>query len=341
MKSLEVQLMMTSKCNLNCTYCYIKQSNTFLTIKDFENFYSNMLDKFLNEYNCLKYHIVFFGGEPTLSWDRILQITNIFKHDKRLNYIKLVTNGSSLDKQKQKWVINNKVRLSVSHDGIWQEINRPGVSIDLCKLSNDINITNIHCMLTPKNLPTLLDNYLYFKKLNIIPSFTIVEDDIWNDESIVQYKKYVSKLTDFIIKHFDNWAILPGIYEYWINKIAFPKKNICSIGESVSLFPGGKIYPCARYGNANDSPLNIGNSLHVGNIDYFNITKLTNNYNECKVCDIVNICTSGCHYVQSKHNKPIGNICKIYKFTLNETMRISNELSKNKNFLKYIEKVIK
>lgn len=93
-----VTLYLTSKCNLQCQYCYIKKYQDFLNETDIsiaENLLSYW-DQVLNFNENIKYtlqSLTFWGGEPFLEFDRIYSVVPFFlKECKFLNTFYFSTN---------------------------------------------------------------------------------------------------------------------------------------------------------------------------------------------------------------------------------------------------------
>lgn len=99
-KSLEITLIPGQACNFRCLYCYEENDPpkiTQETLARTTNFIKNMVD----EYRFKEVKIFWFGGEPTLYKDLIIDYMNDLKNefpDIRISG-NMTTNGYLLDKQ--------------------------------------------------------------------------------------------------------------------------------------------------------------------------------------------------------------------------------------------------
>lgn len=73
-KEISGTILVTNKCNFNCSYCYVDKNETKIINKDdIETFIKGM------EYHKMKKHLCFFGGEPMLAKNLILDIIESHK----------------------------------------------------------------------------------------------------------------------------------------------------------------------------------------------------------------------------------------------------------------------
>jgi uncharacterized protein len=116
-----ITVLLTNKCNLNCSYCFSKKSRNnesldFDKIKMFFDFYITKLRD-----SKKKEFIVSFlgGGEPTIEWENLVNTVNYIKsicHECLSPIFVLTTNCTLLDDFKLKWIEKNIYRLCVSTD---------------------------------------------------------------------------------------------------------------------------------------------------------------------------------------------------------------------------------
>lgn len=120
-------LIVTLACNLRCKYCFIHQQPAFIDLKvaiDAVDF----LAKNAAEVNT-RPSINFFGGEPTIMWDKIIvPVTNYVKQKYGDNFgLSMTSNGILLDADRLSWMKKNDIGLLFSIDGnkTTQDMNRP------------------------------------------------------------------------------------------------------------------------------------------------------------------------------------------------------------------------
>jgi len=111
--------VISEKCNLKCLYCNVDVNNNLrLDERAFDIFYKKILSS--NE----RYILSLFGGEPFLQLDIIEYIISRIKDDVNLISIPITTNGTIYNEQVKRILKCNKIKCTISYDGILQEYNR-------------------------------------------------------------------------------------------------------------------------------------------------------------------------------------------------------------------------
>jgi sulfatase maturation enzyme AslB (radical SAM superfamily) len=114
-------IYITSKCNLNCEYCYEKENrpDNVMTNEEIDAYF-DYLDKHSAPYS----HIVLFGGEPLLYLNKIEYILNKIVNEYSYKHysVSMNTNGILLldDKVFNKFLELNKIQkihIKISYDG--------------------------------------------------------------------------------------------------------------------------------------------------------------------------------------------------------------------------------
>ncbi|WP_446899648.1 radical SAM protein [Clostridium sp. LBM24168] len=90
----------TINCNMECPYCYEEKSNKRMS-EDVQNGLINYIEKNIIHSNIKSFHTTWYGGEPLLEKDLILNLSRKFiklTNDNGIRYsASIVTNGSLLD----------------------------------------------------------------------------------------------------------------------------------------------------------------------------------------------------------------------------------------------------
>jgi sulfatase maturation enzyme AslB (radical SAM superfamily) len=118
-----LEITTTALCNMACTYCFegLKTNKTVLTDIKTEVLKGRVneilgAEWFLEKYNSL--NISFWGGEPTLNGDLIIDMMNTFEENDMVDF-HIYTNA--LDRKKLDYVLDNvdtgQLRMQVSWDG--------------------------------------------------------------------------------------------------------------------------------------------------------------------------------------------------------------------------------
>lgn len=362
---LTVEFIITEKCNLGCTYCYMNKVQTKMDPSKVDLFLES-IGEVLKIYNQDKYHISFFGGEPLLNWDLIRYAVPKFKKDSRLHSIALISNGLEIDQGKAEYLRENGITLSLSFDGIWNDQNRPLLSgspsfqeyIKKKDLLKSLVGTS-KCMISPKNLETLLENHIFFTQDYgfTTPDFSLVRDDVWEDKDVQRYSIEIKKLADHIIARIKlGYMEFNGIFGLYILDLIYGKKfgkrNFgCFAGHNgVGYDSDGVYYPCARFASEKSSKIYnaVTKERYQEEIDYFLSDKISNpkTFSECIKCSLYNYCNGGCTHSQINYggktvSRPIPRVCDLLHLTYRESIRISVELRENKVFNQILSNLIK
>lgn len=286
-------------CNMNCTYCNVDVDNkAVLDIEYFKEFYKTISSEYI---------LSLFGGEVFLQLDLVENIIKIVENDSRLKIITITTNATIYNDRVKNIINHNKVKITLSHDGLNQIKNRGDNKLYL-KEFYEQGVRNSHNMITGNDVyeGMLIENHQYLNDLNLLPHMTLVRDiGSWTQEQAEIFIKDYKAYTLFIADHISNikkYKDIPGLILHKLNPILtyhindFPQSD-CECGtEHISISPKG-VSPCERFLRDNT-------------------VKLENKENcliECDTCSIKNYCNKGCIYEQIKNKEPIKELCYIYK----------------------------
>jgi len=298
-----IQYVMTEKCNMRCVYCNINKLdhyepdiNVFLK---FKKQYLDILDK---------YTLDLFGGEPLLFTSFIKLVIKELENDNRCVRISIPTNCTIFNDDVKYIMEQKKVRISGSHDGIFQTINRGKQKLFL----KELKIKKVHCMIIGDNLSkesnVLINQHKYFKEKNILLNMEIVRDiGSFNLEQsklfIKNYKEYIKYLLPEIVacQEIDK---LPLLFAKYFNQFMMGLKGQfkgCQAGTKHNAFieKDNKYISCLRFNRTND--------------EYKYLNHLNNYVNECQKCSIKTMCGYGCIYEIIQNGGPIEELCVIYK----------------------------
>lgn len=194
-------LEITENCNLNCTYCVFNEKNISernhsnkimsidIAIQSINDFYSRT-----NKNEC---YLIFYGGEPLLSFNLIREIVDYA--NKLSNFMikySLTTNGLLLTQDKLDFFIKNNFLITVSIDGNKEIHDKQRITnsqngtfdiisnnIDNLKKYNNAYFTEnilINCVITNINDIDDINNYFSKSdfKLNSIRITAVSENEI-------------------------------------------------------------------------------------------------------------------------------------------------------------------
>jgi uncharacterized protein len=346
-----VEFMVTEKCNLACSYCYMENKQKFMNTDSVDAFLDTIGD-FMKLYNQDKYHISYFGGEPLLNWPIIEYSLPKFKADPRCHSIVIITNGLELNEKRVKYLKEHNVNISLSFDGIWNDEQRPyynkqpSFEMYLNKKELLHTLTNgCKVMIHPSNFKTMTDNYIFFLEEYGFPQpdFSLVRDDIYTEEDLKVFDIEIKRLADKVIEY-NRKGIRSNVglfHLYTLDMIVGRKLGKRPFGcfagvHGAGYTPDGKYYPCARFASQEEFLLMDANTKSTHNI---NVEKLLQpkmsdprEMPECIECNLYKYCNAGCTYSQIQYGKdedrakPVASVCSLLKMCYRESMRIMKEL---------------
>jgi len=365
MKTLITEFVVTEQCNLACDYCYMKDQNTFMSMDSVNHFQQNV-QKIMDVYGCSQYHISYFGGEPLMNWKLIQEAIPKFKADPRCDSQVIITNGLLLTEDMLQFCKENGVGFSWSFDGMWQDENRPHKEIknsleayrEKKELLKSLG-AGCKVMCGPQNSSTLTENLEFLvQEFGIFnPDYSIVRDDIWSIQDINVFEKESRRLSNRIIKYFqEGQNVSVGFYVLALmdminGKVRAKRPFGCFAGcHGVGYFPNGDFYPCARFGTDKSFLL----MDKEGELKNENIQTLLNpqvsdprTYPECQSCKLFNFCNAGCTYSQLKIregkyiSEPLQSVCSLFKIIYKDTIYINEALKENSLYKSYLTNITK
>lgn len=330
---ITLPVILSEQCNLNCTYCSVDKLS------------KNKIDpiKFLIEFQKIKsshpnesIRIDFHGGEPLIQWDSIVQIIQETNEVEGVKYF-MHTNGLLLDDSKVAYLNQYGVQVSLSFDGLWQDLNRPqfgnkgSLSQYLSKITvfKKLNKPKCHSMIYKNNF-NLLENHAYIMNtLGINPDLTLVRDvGTWDNSSAQKICNAFSEMVDWYIANIDT-AEMPGLMKEYFGHIllhASKKHSIdnCGAGIDVLYFVEDKIKPCIRFKDQES----------IDKISKFRKME------KCQTCEVKNYCRKGCLYENIQNDGPIEELCVMYKHFYKELKNMIQKLNTNEKFRYVLKEAI-
>jgi len=314
-------LNISTFCNLACKYCFIENnplSNQEYKKMNFETA-KVAVDKFLKEIEKNKIResqIIFYGGEPLTNWNIVKKVIDYIRIEKN-NDIKLVliTNGTLLNKEIIKKLMNNKVGIGISIDGpkfindknrIFKNNNNSVYdnAMKSIKLLNEMNANYcVSATVTPdvvKNEKEVFDWIINNKIKNVF--WNLYHYSIKSEN----WKEHYKKMTDFILKAYTilkenniGEEKIKEQIEMFLNQ-TFKFHSCGAVGlNQITIKPNGDV--CICQGDSRISNRISGNILKneideiLSNPINDEWTKMfTINNEECKYCPAISICGGGC-----------------------------------------------
>lgn len=300
--NLNLTIAPTTSCNLCCPYCFEK-GNKHAEYMDQEVIES--IVKYIIAKKDRHIHITWFGGEPLLSYDKIVQLNNNLIDNDIQFHSSLITNGTLLnDNIIEKLPLLKLRNIQITLDGNRTDHNQKRFFLNK-KGTFDIILSNLTKVLERTSIHITLK--INIDKSNINSCLNLIND------LTSEYSHYITTkqlaITNNSVKNRTNYEGCTNCLsedEYFEfktkvlhEKIPFPSLHLgCPLrySEYLIIGPDGYIYKCLEH---------IGDkSKHVGNIkNYsFSISKMAKlalgnepfNDIECANCSILPICGGGC-----------------------------------------------
>lgn len=358
----QFEVVITEKCNLSCEYCYMANKDQKMSKEVFDAHYS-ALPRIMDVYGEKRFTTTLFGGEPLLNFELIEYILPIVTSDPKCQGITMPTNGLLIQPYMMDTFKKYNVNISLSFDGLWQDgfnRDRGGELIKYMNILKLLNVNTCKVIIPPQSHReiSLKRNYKWFvEKLGVMnPDFTLVRDDVWEPLDVAVFKYEIKILATQVIKYIKQGIeTLPGIFSlYMLDTLIGEKYGKRPFGyfagiHGLGFMPDGKVYPCARFGSADDHEIfdslaeDIMVEWNVSNYDLFTNKKITDprTFEKCKSCELYRYCNAGCTYSQLKYGGIIPEICELYKASYEQAFRIVDELKDNPTFKKIMNNLIR
>lgn len=314
-----ILISITERCNLDCTYCFEKNSRSHDVI-EVDTAIKIIENELLSPSKYQYFKIDLFGGEPFLEFDKIKKICEyIWNREWNKAYgIWTTTNGTLVHGEIKEWLIKNSERISC------------GLSIDGTKETHDLNRCSsfdaidyeffaktwperhARAVIYGNTVHKVYDNIIFlhehFSHINARLAFGF---DWSKDKYIDEFRKQVQKLIEFYMKH-------PNI-----EPVTFLDLNIgvisekishsyCGLGQcTVSYSTEGKKYPCPQFQS-------MCKMKDVDLQELFNAENMFGNecIGDCQKCLLKNICRTCVaenYQLFKTLKKKSKNNCEIFK----------------------------
>jgi uncharacterized protein len=258
---MEVTFVLTHDCNLGCSYCYAGRKFRKAMSRDIRDRALALAFLDVSEGQLLR--LCYFGGEPTLEWDLLVETALKARELADAKGVALeqsmTTNGTLLTKARVATLAELGVYIALSIDG-----NREAHDAERPHMSGKSSFDDVHsglsCVLqaglafetisvvTPSNAHLIGKSVAYLFDLGVPRvSLNVAYEAAWNDASLESLKQGLVDAAQTTAAHFRQGRIVS--FSLFDAKIALRngKKAACAIGEgAVAIAPSGNIYPCER-----------------------------------------------------------------------------------------------
>jgi len=367
-----VDLMLTDKCNLTCSFCYIKNKRQVSAPEEVQrnldtcNWIVNQYraDIETTPFNRRYIRISLYGGEPTMAWDSVKALADWTKTilDVKVN-LNIITNMVLMDEEKIDYCIANNISISPSIDGDKATEDTHRVTATGATVSDQVfanarilnsKVTSRSCRstVTPETVKYMASSVKYVtEELGFNMVNQILAGGInWTDVDIKLIEEQVILITDWWLakmregKHYSIYYLRNMLNGIW-NPMRC--RHLCFSGKNhIGIDTSGNIYPCHRFCNADTLPeYNMGNIHNGGFVNTALRTKLlafdlaAYHKENCSNCIAVNSCRALClHEMMLAGNgmfTPLSHYCKLWPIYYKEAMRAHAIMDAENNQLYY------
>ncbi|MDE7164790.1 MAG: SPASM domain-containing protein [Clostridiales bacterium] len=326
--SLSFVIAPTLVCNLNCSYCFESSSrcNKSLSeqsVNDIVAFISKRL-----RMQTRKLHITWFGGEPLMAYQTILDFNKKLKDEissREIAYsASMITNGTLLDEYKTRTLAEHCAlsNVQITIDGTQeiyckqkgatpkqfeQVINNIVSALNYLKVSIRLNCAKDNFDDLKQVVATLVSRCGAHKNLHFYLAKLVDYScscsanfcsQVEFDRKNIEFEKYICKLMSM---------------EY---KLKLPKyrKSFCGLYKlkNYVIGPDGELYKCEHHVGREEQVIgNVRQGLYYSDamLDFINLSFLE----KCKTCKLFPLCLGGCpSQRQDIKNREACNISMVY-----------------------------
>lgn len=302
-------LHLTDACNLACRYCYVKQDTHYMS--------EEVARAAVNLAAGTGCHcgIIFFGGEPLLCRERIVETVRyaegLQKDGKGPFHYKITTNGTLLDESFLRYSAEHEIFIALSHDGIQpaHDLNRvhsdgTGTFADLearAKLLLQYRPYAPVMMTVPPNaVAHYLEGVEYLYNLGFRYLIcTIDYAGAWTKDTLEELERQYQLLAKWYREKTlaeEKFYLSPFEVKIssWIHRTHYRAER-CELGKKqISVAPDGTLYPCVQF--VGEEAYCIGNVFSgIDEARRQNLYLLNEEEREpCSGCAIRNRCNHHC-----------------------------------------------
>jgi uncharacterized protein len=252
---------------------------------------------------CSKYaSVTFFGGEPLLEFELIRHITDYIRSkSSRPVKLDIVTNGTLLTEEFFEYAALNKIRISISYDGLLNDTNRINEDmkpvLDITQHKDAIRKHGIisASVIDVNNIGIWHDNVLHLRDLGFkTMDFFVNYSSPWKAEHVEIMRREFFKIADTYVKWIKDgdkvrMTKIDEIVKAYSSKFRLSKTRIRR-DLVYSVAANGNVYPYASaVGNNN---LCLGNVVTGMNQELLNKVNALGLVKGCENCPINDVCVA-------------------------------------------------
>lgn len=332
-KHINVLIIPTDFCNMNCIYCFnSRKNNAFHERISFDTL-QKVFECIIPFYDRVRF--IWHGGEPVSMgvdfYRKALEMQRTVNKDGAMIENSIQSNLTLLDEESVRFFIDNKIHIGGSFDGTRNELTRHNTAAilrgrDLIK--NNGSSVGFICVLQSRNVDHLIADYEWFKSngINYSLNLYLCPPPYEEDPLFVPADKCIAALCNL----YDYWSrdaecnIRLSYFDEYVRYMLLGEKSLCCynscLGKYIGIHCDGSIYNCNRdfapeycYGSIFDYKDIHECFSSKGFMKSVNDAYLRRAY--CKSnCSIFGFCAGGCNScaaVCGDYSKPNDYFCKI------------------------------
>ena len=315
-------LIVSKKCNLNCTYCYVDEKEDRIMELDVAK---RIVSNFLKEEADADFiQIDFMGGEPLTAYSLIHDVCEWIWSLEDTGHIGCfaTTNGVLLTEDMKQWFLKNKekISLSLSYDGRKaHDMNRSNslAAIDIDFFRSAWPKQPVKTTISEQSVYFLAEDVmdLFERKIPFVASFEMGAGE-WEADTLKVLSEQMHRITQYCLKHPE--VDFGGCFDIDIRPAAWKFKKgykRCGIADPFYVVDmEERKYPCQMMSSL---ALPQNRLEGVDAVDMFHRDDYS--IRNCRNCILDNICPICYAMSYKRYGDPFqreGNICRIYQIVV-------------------------
>ncbi len=347
---MDVTLVLTHDCNLGCGYCYAGRKFRKSMPRDIM---VKSLDLAFSDGDDGKIQVSFFGGEPTLEWDLLIEAAEYARKIAGNRHLVqcVTTNGTLLTKERILRLAELDIYVGFSIDGNQRahEANRPS-------MNGQSTWTAVS-----KGLDMMIEAGRPFETISVVTPASVRElgasvgelfargvprialnpcyESVWSDEDLALWEHGLIEAAGIVASHMREGRIVSlNVFDAKIIariKGGLDEGDKCDLGSGfIAVAPSGNLYPCERLvGEDTDERARIGHVStgverpRVSNFRAENLPEWHAQNEECGNCAEQIRCSNHCACANRAETGNYGTAGGVQCWHEQTTARIADELA--------------
>lgn len=290
-------LIITHRCNLDCTYCYEHHKDREMMSREMALHIVELELQKAEENGCTTFHITFMGGEPFLNFDVVKSVVEWMQNQKTNVRMEAyaTTNGTVLTEETKDWLVAHRdiFKVQLSYDGTiaQQQVNRTSRAIDIDFFLTTFPVQGLHVTISKQTLPRFSEGVRYILDKGARCSTTLAIGTEWTDRDATIYLRELRDLAEAYLTRYTDREPIPALNGslHLIGSHNVGKPSCRGCIDFLTYDVDGTTYPCHLF-----SPLVAGEELSISLSDFEKddtLTQYGDKYDPyCIECHLCNWC---------------------------------------------------